>query len=165
MNIVKILLIVIVAIPATFLGGCLDDKKEKDSNNLSIEQEIMGTWKTANCFVSEFDKNQMEYLEITSVGIKETRQIYHDENCQDLNYETATDFQEYQIGEKVLSDSGLEVYQIDWRADVGDAYVGVNQIITVIDEQLFLGIPIHWGGHRASELNFDTPYNRSISSE
>ncbi|NRB37135.1 MAG: hypothetical protein HRU20_18625 [Pseudomonadales bacterium] len=151
-------LIVVMAISFLAFTGCSDDKKS--SEELSVQEEIIGTWKTNTCFVSEFGSNNIKYLEITDIGIKEITRIYEDESCLEFKYESVTGFQEYEIGEKIISASGLEVYEIDWVAWAGDASVTIYQIITVIDEQLYLGIPIYWGGNRASELNFHIPYTK-----
>lgn len=130
-----------------------------------ISEKIIGEWKTNSCaepgeVVPNIGAYTQSGIIFTESQISFITYHYADSECTDFEYEYARSLEDYTIGEQITSSAGEIGYEIDWINDLGDVYVTSYQIVTIINDQLVVGVPISYGGIRAIEFNFDNIYNK-----
>lgn len=145
--------------------GCTEDNDISGVISEDIRGDIIGEWKITSCtepgeIVPNIGAYTQSGLIFTESRISFISYHYADSECTDFEYETQSSLEDYIIGEQITSSSGEIGYEIDWINDLGDVYVTSYQIVTIINDQLVLGVPISYGDERAIEFDFDNIYNR-----
>ena len=157
----------LLILPILVLSACSNNRGSTASNdNVKIQIVIVGEWISSNCMppgevVPQQGAYSQKGIVFTETEVSNVSYHYADSECVDYEFENHSTFEEYSIGNESVSASGLLVNAIDWENSLEDVTVTSYQIITVIDDQLYLGIPNNDGGNRSTEIDFEGYYQRT----
>jgi len=144
------------------IAGCIGNSSNDNYSDI-LKEDFLGVWRTG-CIEKNIKPVSGHYYQ-EEIELENTDYIaktisYADSECADYEYDISRNPESYYFGEYITSESGLPVYEIDWEVWLGDVYVTDYQIITIIDDKLYIGESIHSGGSRATKLRFDIAYVR-----
>lgn len=144
------------------LTGCIGTSSNNNSSDI-LKEDFLGIWRTG-CIekdikpvVGHYYQEELEFKDTAYIA-KTT--FYADSECVDYEYDISRNSESYYFGEYITSESGLPVYEIDLEVWLGDVYVTDDQIITIIDDKLYLGESIRSGGNRATKLRLEIAYDK-----